>query len=145
MIAGTGTLEGEMNRRIDGSNLSGHVELLGEIPLEKLNDYYNACDALVSGSPYEGFCLPAIEALACGKPLIVRRRGAMIEHVLDSGCGKVFDDSSETFKDAADKALKLKSAYLQKRAKSYLVPFTWKNAAYQYSKIYRGLLAKRMG
>ncbi|MEK6954534.1 MAG: glycosyltransferase [Candidatus Micrarchaeota archaeon] len=143
MIAGTGTLESEMRRKIEGGKLLGHVDILGEIPLEKLNDYYNACDAFVSGSPYEGFCLPAIEALACGKPLVVRKRGAMIEHALKSGCGKVFDDNSESFKRAANEALKLKSAHIKEHSKEYLEPFNWKNAAHQYSKIYEKLLEEK--
>lgn len=140
MIAGTGTLENEMRRRVRNKPLEGHVEILGEIPLEKLNYYYNACDAYLSGSPYEGFCLPAIEALACGKPLVVRKRGAMIEHAIDSGCGKVFEDSCESFTQAANAALALKPDAVRRRAEKYLEPFTWKNAAGKYSKIYVQLL-----
>lgn len=143
MIAGVVILEHKMRERIENSALKGRVELLGEIPYEKLNDYYNACDALLSGSPYEGFCLPAIEALAVGKPLVVRKKGAMIEHAIGSGCGKIFEDDAKSFIRAANGALKLEPKEVERKAKIYLKPFTWENAARQYALIYRKLLKGR--
>ncbi|MFH0971162.1 MAG: glycosyltransferase [Candidatus Micrarchaeota archaeon] len=142
LIAGGGIMKKRMHKRIRGSRLNGHVKLLGELPLAELNNYYNACDAYLSGSPYEGFCLPAIEALACGKPLCVRKRGAMIEHALQSGCGAVFEDNAHSFIKAAEAVAAMKSADVKKKAKKYLVPFTWKNAARQYFGIYKRLLRK---
>ncbi|HLC48496.1 MAG TPA: glycosyltransferase [Candidatus Norongarragalinales archaeon] len=139
-IAGEGVLRKPMLEKIRRGKLRGRVALLGEISLESLNKYYNACDAYVSGSPYEGFCLPAIEALACGKPICVRRRGAMIEHALDSGCGAVFDDSAKSFANATNAVLAMKPSVVRRKAAKYLGPFTWENAALEYVKIYRKLI-----
>jgi glycosyltransferase involved in cell wall biosynthesis len=138
VIAGDGILEKPMQKRIDASNMLGHVHLLGKVPYGELNKYYNASDAYLSGSPYEGFCLPAIEALACGKPLCVRKRGAMIEHAIDSGCGMVFEDA-KSFERAANGVLRMKPADVERKAEKYLKPFSWRKAAEQYAKIYKQL------
>lgn len=138
-IIGDGILDMPMRRRIVSSRLKGHVELLGKLPYKDVVKYYNACDAYISGSPYEGFCLPAIEALACGKPLIVKNKGAMIEHALDSGCGAVFEDG-QGFCKAAQTALSMNSEDVERKANEYLIPFTWKNAAEKYAELYKKLI-----
>ncbi len=139
IIAGDGIMRKPMQQRIDGSKLEGHAHLLGEIAYKELNKYYNASDAYLSGSPYEGFCLPAIEALACGKPLCVRRRGAMIEHALGSGCGAVFEDAI-TFEKAANEVLRMRSEDVGRKAEKYLEPYSWRHAAEEYAEIYKRLV-----
>ncbi len=141
LIAGGGVMKNSIEKRVSNGKLNKHVFLLDELPLGDLNNYYNACDAYVSGSPYEGFCLPAIEALSCGKPLIVRNRGAMIEHALSSGCGETFD-GAKSFAEAAEKVLKMKPYEVERKANKYLMPFAWKNVALQYVKIYKKLVGR---
>jgi len=46
---------------------------------------YNACDAFVTASSGEGFCLPILEAEACGLPCIAPDFSAMSELVGDCG------------------------------------------------------------
>jgi glycosyltransferase involved in cell wall biosynthesis len=45
----------------------------------------NRCRALVIASLWEGFGLPALEAMACGAPVIAARTGALPEVVGDGG------------------------------------------------------------
>jgi glycosyltransferase involved in cell wall biosynthesis len=45
----------------------------------------NRCRALVMVSLWEGFGLPALEAMACGAPVIAARAGALPEVVGDAG------------------------------------------------------------
>ncbi|MFO0038735.1 MAG: glycosyltransferase family 4 protein, partial [Synechococcaceae cyanobacterium] len=47
-------------------------------------DLLNRCRALVMVSLWEGFGLPALEAMACGAPVIAARAGALPEVVGDS-------------------------------------------------------------
>ena len=45
----------------------------------------NECQALIIASLWEGFGLPALEAMACGTPIIASRRGALPEVIGDYG------------------------------------------------------------
>ncbi len=55
-----------------------------DIPFEELPELYRAADVLVQPYRGEGFCMPALEALACGLPLIVTAGGPTDEFADDS-------------------------------------------------------------
>jgi glycosyltransferase involved in cell wall biosynthesis len=61
----------------------------GYLADEQLVYLYNAAAAFVLPSLLEGFGLPAIEAMACGAPVVVSNRGALPEVV--GPAGVVFD------------------------------------------------------
>lgn len=46
---------------------------------------YRCADVFVSASRHEGFCLPLVEAMACGVPVIARDVGGMPEALGDGG------------------------------------------------------------
>jgi len=50
----------------------------------EMAELYRACDVFVSSYRGEGFCLPALEAMACGKPVIVTAGGATDDFVSSS-------------------------------------------------------------
>jgi glycosyltransferase involved in cell wall biosynthesis len=59
--------------------LGDRVRLTGRVPDEALEQWVRGCDALVLPSLYEGFGLPALEALACGRAVAAARAGALPE------------------------------------------------------------------
>ncbi|CAJ35480.1 glycosyltransferase family 4 protein [Methanocella arvoryzae] len=61
------------------------VIFAGRVPDEELPDYYAACDTWVTASEHEGFCVPIVEAMAAGKPVVVPFAGAMPETAGDAG------------------------------------------------------------
>jgi len=67
------------------NDLSHRVRLLGYVPDNELPEYYRGAAAFISPSLYEGFCLPAVEAMASGCPVIGSTAGAMPEIVGDAG------------------------------------------------------------
>jgi glycosyltransferase involved in cell wall biosynthesis len=52
-----------------------------QIPYKKLVDFYNDGDVFVTASMAEGFNLPCIEAMACGKPVITTNFGGQVDYI----------------------------------------------------------------
>ena len=64
---------------IDKLNISHLCEWKGWIDDEEKLLLLNQCQALIIASLWEGFGLPALEAMACGTPIIASNRGALPE------------------------------------------------------------------
>ncbi|MGH2457305.1 MAG: glycosyltransferase, partial [Chloroflexota bacterium] len=61
------------------------VHFLDDVADDDLSSLYNLADVAVMPSLYEGFGLPALEAMACGRPLVYARAGALPEVVGEAG------------------------------------------------------------
>jgi alpha-1,3-rhamnosyl/mannosyltransferase len=65
--------------------LESHVHFTGFITDSQLVELLNASDALVFPSFWEGFGLPAVEAMACGLPVLASGVSSLPEVVGDAG------------------------------------------------------------
>ena len=61
------------------------VVWFNDVPFDVLPALYNRASLLILPSFHEGFGLPALEAMACGTPVIVSKRGALPEVVATAG------------------------------------------------------------
>jgi glycosyltransferase involved in cell wall biosynthesis len=68
-----------------GLAASGRVRFLGRVPDEDLPLWYNVATVFAYPSLYEGFGLPALEAMACGTPVVVSTTPALREVVAGAG------------------------------------------------------------
>jgi glycosyltransferase involved in cell wall biosynthesis len=85
-LGGTTTFgAGPVDRTIEQAGIANRVRRLAYVPDADLPALYSgaACVAIVS--LYEGFGMPALEALACGAPLVASDRGSLPEIVGDAG------------------------------------------------------------
>ena len=73
--------------------LVGQVRLVDQVPDEELPWWYNAAHVFVLPSLYEGFGLPALEAMSCGTPVIASNRASLPEVV--GGGGMLVDPLDE--------------------------------------------------
>jgi glycosyltransferase involved in cell wall biosynthesis len=65
--------------------LEDHVEFVTGVPEQRIIELYSEAQLAVVPSLYEGFSLPAIEAMSCGVPLVATTGGAIPEVVGDDG------------------------------------------------------------
>ena len=83
-------LDGHQSRlreRTERLGLGPHVAFLGAQPQPSLRTYYVAADATVMPSYYEAFGMVALEAMACGSPVIASRVGGLATTVRDRVTG----------------------------------------------------------
>lgn len=70
-----------------------NVHFTGLVPRDELQNYLTECDFAVFPSRYEPFGIVAIEAMACGLPVIVSDLGGWREAVTDMVTGTIFRSS----------------------------------------------------
>ncbi len=69
-LIGGGPLEGHLRGLCRDLNLEAHVTFVGAVPHEQLPDYYRNADLFVLSSRHEAQNMAALEAAACGLPII---------------------------------------------------------------------------
>jgi glycosyltransferase involved in cell wall biosynthesis len=74
------------------SGVEDRIRFTGFVSDDDLLQLYNACDLFVFPSFYEGFGLPVLEAMACGRAVACSRTSAMPE--VADGAGILFDPYS---------------------------------------------------
>ncbi len=79
-----GFLEIPLEALVTKYGITGRVKRLGIVPTNDLVALYNAADAFVFPSLYEGFGLPPLEAFACGCPVISSNATSLAEVVGDA-------------------------------------------------------------
>jgi glycosyltransferase involved in cell wall biosynthesis len=72
-------------RFVDRAGLRGAVEMVGGVRDAELGAHYDAADVFVCLSRHEGFCVPVIEAMAHGLPVVASATTAVSETVAGAG------------------------------------------------------------
>lgn len=102
LIAGDGPERGELERLARALGVSERVRFLGR--REDRADLLAACDALVLPSRREGLGVAALEAMACGRPVVASRIGGLAEAVRDEVTGILIPaDEPKALADALER------------------------------------------
>ncbi len=128
--------------------LSGPIESkvvngFGQPPFPELINLYRAADLYVSVSYVESFNLSALDALACGLPVVVSPKQGIQDVIIEGETG--FTLEKETPENLAEKLLELSTqkSELSRRKNTIresVSHLTWQNIAKKIREIYSSLL-----
>jgi glycosyltransferase involved in cell wall biosynthesis len=126
-------------------NLDGMVRFTGRLTREELAQHYSSAQIAVVPSIYEGFGIPAAEAMACGTPVIATTGGALPEVVGNAGI-LVPPRDAEALATAIKQLLNDKE--MQRRMSEagrqrVKEKFNWEQAARQTLEVYQEVLTAR--
>ncbi|MBM4446963.1 MAG: glycosyltransferase family 4 protein [Chloroflexi bacterium] len=85
IVVAKGTDNSATQRLISNLGIRDYVKFIDEIDTAELVNQYRLASIVVIPSVYEGFGLPAAEAMACGAPVVSTTAGALPEVVGDAG------------------------------------------------------------
>ncbi|HWE57391.1 MAG TPA: glycosyltransferase family 4 protein [Acidimicrobiales bacterium] len=75
----------QLSAMVDDLGLAGAVDLAGSTPFPELLAAFGRADVFVCLSEHEGFCVPVIEAMELGVPVVAYSAAAVTETVADAG------------------------------------------------------------
>jgi L-malate glycosyltransferase len=107
-IGGNGAEKEKLKNLCQELKVYNQVEFLGGLSRERVVDEMNACQSFVLASRFETFGVVFIEALACGKPIIVPNIDGPKE-IVNNKNGLVFEKGNVT--DLKDKLFEMKDNY----------------------------------
>jgi glycosyltransferase involved in cell wall biosynthesis len=93
-----------LQRYVAELGLAGAVRFAGHASDATVAEAYGSADVLVVTSEHEGFCVPVVEAMAAGLPVVAFERGAVPE-VLGGAGVLVRDKDPFALADAIDDLL----------------------------------------
>jgi glycosyltransferase involved in cell wall biosynthesis len=119
------------------SGVAGRVHFTGFVSDEELLQLYNACEIFVFPSLYEGFGLPVVEAMACGRPVACSNTSAVRE-VVDAATilfdpGSTREIARAMLDLALDPELRARMARLALQRAGH---FSWRKAAEKTLEVY---------
>jgi glycosyltransferase involved in cell wall biosynthesis len=132
-----GWLYEDVLKTIHELELDDDVILLGRVEFELLPALYNGAQLFVYPSIYEGFGLPALEAMACGAPVISSNTSSLPEVVADAGVmvdpyavAQIATAMEQMLSDKAQREM------YRQRGFARAAHFTWQATAKQTLKVY---------
>ncbi len=129
------------------SGLDGRVTYTGRVSREELVRLYGRSQVLVSPSLYEGFGLPAAEAMSCGLPVVATSAGAFPEVIEDGVTGILVAPGDPRALAGAIRRL-LADPELRRRMgeagrRRVEERFTWRETARRTVQLYEEVLGRR--
>ncbi|MEX2260883.1 MAG: glycosyltransferase family 1 protein [Bryobacteraceae bacterium] len=128
---------GRVRARAGESAFSDRIHFPGFVSDEDLLQFYNACELFVFPSFYEGFGLPILEAMACGRAVTCSNTSAMPE--VADGAAILFDPHSVDEMTATMAGLLLDGelrGHMERLGRQRAAQFTWQRTARKTLEVY---------
>jgi glycosyltransferase involved in cell wall biosynthesis len=114
---------------------------VGWISEDKMPFLYNSADVFLNTSEYEGFCLPVLEAMSCGVPVVASNKASIPEVVGEYG-NMIDIDAHDAIERFVDKILSCIDIGVDERAIDQSKKFSWERMAEETIKVYRDVYEK---
>jgi D-inositol-3-phosphate glycosyltransferase len=140
--------KGDLRRLAKEIGVAGKIVFADAVPHEGLASVYNAADICVVPSYYESFGLVALEAMACGIPVVASRVGGLKETVQDGRTGYLVPwRCPEPFAERLDLLLTNEPLRrnLGREAREAAAPYHWSAVAAQVEDVYHDLVSANRG
>jgi glycosyltransferase involved in cell wall biosynthesis len=134
----------DLHRAVNRSPLRNRVHFTGFVEDADLVQFYGACDLFVFPSFYEGFGLPILEAMACGRAVACSQLTAMPE--VANGAGILFDPGSrrEIARAMLDILLDAElRTRLERLGLQHAAGFSWEKSAVRTLEVYYEVAGQR--
>ena len=144
VVAGDGPLRAEVERRVAGQG--GRVELLGSVERDRARALMQTCSVYCCPSLGEPFGMTALEAMACGKPVVATDAGGLGYLVPDDGGRKVAPGDVEALAAALRETLPspgLRSAMGAVNRRVVEERYSWRAVVDRLEDAYREAIAAR--
>jgi D-inositol-3-phosphate glycosyltransferase len=117
------------------------VKFVGQKHQHDLPKYYNAADLVVMPSHYESFGMTALEAMACGTPVLTTNVTGVSE-LLEEACQKHITTANNPLlmADAIKNILEHHHAHEDEELFETVKHYDWKNVAEKIASVYKKLL-----
>ncbi|HEY7105910.1 MAG TPA: glycosyltransferase [Acidimicrobiia bacterium] len=150
VVGGPSGPEGEaeltrVHALVEELGLEARVRFVPPQPHDRLATYYQAADVCVVPSRAESFGLVALEAAACGTPVVAANVGGL-RYVVDDGTTGVLVDGREAdeFAAAVDRILQVDTGEMSARAVERAAGFRWNIAAARLRRHYADIAARAL-
>ncbi|MCK9520194.1 MAG: glycosyltransferase, partial [Dehalococcoidia bacterium] len=138
-------LKAELTAQAEAAGMAGRLRFEGPVAHERLPAYYSAADVCVVPSYYESFGLVAVEAMACGTPVVASRVGGLVSTVIDGVNGYLIPwRCPEPFAEKLEVLLENPElrANFSRAARRSVEHFRWKTVALRMADLYDRVLAE---
>jgi glycosyltransferase involved in cell wall biosynthesis len=97
-LIGQGELEPALRKLVVELGVEERVEFVRQVPNSEIHRHYQEADIFAMATHYEGFCIPVLEAMATGLPIVASDTGPIPEVL--AGTGKVVAKDPHAFAQA---------------------------------------------
>ena len=119
-IIGEGKFRKNLETIIADNSLQNQIELVGYVPNNEIQKYFDQADIYVHPSLFESFGVVVIEAMSTGKPVVVTKSGGPEYIVPDEFGIKVQKENSEELASALENMISNYESYNQKKISDYI-------------------------
>ncbi len=96
-LIGSGKMEKYLKKLVTELGVSNKIRFIDSVANKEISIYYNMADIFAIATHYEGFCIPLIEAMASGLPIVASDILPIREVLGDAGI--LLENKPEVFSD----------------------------------------------
>ena len=142
LIVGDGPERSHLEEQVRMKNLTSYIFFTGEVAWKDIQDYYAVGDVFTSASTSETQGLTYAEALACGKPILVRKDDCLSDLLQDGINGYSYQNEAEFMKNYQNLFQNERCKQMSQEAEDSVKKISSKTFGRNMDRIYRYLISQ---